>query len=118
MLTNKLPYWNKAIKNLKHKDRILAKIISNHHKEYLIVKLKDYRSGKIKDHIMNLIAQNLYKKYGFEIANTRKGYYFDNREDAYTMTRNEISIDSDQMILKGLADAHSFKWGKSNRRYY
>ena len=68
--------------------------------------------------VSNLIAQNLYKKYGFEIANTRKGYYFDNREDAYTMTRNEISIDSDQMILKGLADAHSFKWGKSNRRYY
>ena len=44
MLTNKLPYWNKAIKNLKHKDRILAKIISNHHKEYLIVRDKYFVS--------------------------------------------------------------------------
>lgn len=33
--------------------------LAGQNKEYLIVKLKDYRSGKIKDHIMNLIAQNL-----------------------------------------------------------
>jgi ribosomal-protein-alanine N-acetyltransferase len=36
--------------------------------------------------ISNAIAQNLYRKYGFEITGQRKGYYRDNGEDAYLMT--------------------------------
>lgn len=35
--------------------------------------------------VSNHVAQNLYRKYGFEILNRRKGYYSDNREDAFTM---------------------------------
>jgi ribosomal-protein-alanine N-acetyltransferase len=34
----------------------------------------------------NTVAQNLYRKYGFEIVGRRKGYYRDNGEDAYMMT--------------------------------
>lgn len=34
----------------------------------------------------NLIAQGLYRKYGFQEAGVRKGYYTDNREDALLMT--------------------------------
>ena len=30
------PYWNKAIRDLMEKDKILAKIIANHKREYLI----------------------------------------------------------------------------------
>ena len=67
--------------------------------------------------ISNQIAQNLYKKYGFEIANTRKGYYIDNREDAYTMMRNGMGLEADRVVLKELSDTHSLKWGRSNRRY-
>lgn len=67
--------------------------------------------------VSNFVAQNLYKKYGFEIANTRDRYYMDNREDAYTMIRNGIGIEADQMMLNELSDAHSGKWGKSNRRF-
>ena len=37
MLSKKLPYWNKAIAHLKQNDKILAKIISSHHKDYLII---------------------------------------------------------------------------------
>ena len=37
MLSKKLPYWNKAITHLKQNDKILAKIISSHHKDYLII---------------------------------------------------------------------------------
>lgn len=41
--------------------------------------------------VSNTVAQALYRKYGFEIIGRRKGYYRDNREDAYNM----------QMILDG-----------------
>ncbi len=34
----------------------------------------------------NALAQNLYRKYGFEISGRRRGYYRDNQEDAYMMT--------------------------------
>lgn len=36
--------------------------------------------------ISNMLAQNLYYKYGFEIVGRRKGYYRDNREDAWLMS--------------------------------
>jgi ribosomal-protein-alanine N-acetyltransferase len=35
--------------------------------------------------VSNSLAQNLYRKYGFEIMGTRRGYYRDNGEDAYMM---------------------------------
>lgn len=37
--------------------------------------------------ISNEKAMNLYKKYGFEVINTRYGYYEDNHEDAYVMMK-------------------------------
>lgn len=33
----------------------------------------------------NVVAQNLYKKYGFKMAGIRKEYYSDNKEDAIIM---------------------------------
>ena len=38
MKEKKLSYWHKALKDLKQKDKILAKIINSHNKEYLIVR--------------------------------------------------------------------------------
>lgn len=35
--------------------------------------------------VSNSLAQNLYRKYGFEINRRRKGYYRDDGEDAYEM---------------------------------
>ena len=40
--------------------------------------------------VSNTIAQSLYRKYGFEIAGTRRRYYSDNQEDAFIMTTGEI----------------------------
>ena len=34
----------------------------------------------------NIVAQQLYKKYGFEEVGYRKAYYHDNREDAFMLT--------------------------------
>lgn len=33
----------------------------------------------------NVAAQSMYKKYGFEVAGVRRGYYKDNNEDALLM---------------------------------
>ncbi len=35
--------------------------------------------------VSNTVAQNLYAKYGFEVVDTKRGYYHDNHEDAYDM---------------------------------
>lgn len=36
----------------------------------------------------NIVAQSLYKKYGFIDSGTRPGYYQDNKEDAIIMWKN------------------------------
>ena len=41
----------------------------------------------------NLPAQALYKKYGFESAGIRKGYYADNGEDAIIMWKHNVSTE-------------------------
>ncbi len=38
----------------------------------------------------NLVAQNLYVKYGFQIVAVRKGYYSNNNEDAFVMWTNDM----------------------------
>lgn len=38
----------------------------------------------------NLVAQNLYKKYGFLEQGIRKGYYGDNKEDAVIMWKYNV----------------------------
>jgi [ribosomal protein S18]-alanine N-acetyltransferase len=35
--------------------------------------------------VSNTVAQNLYHKYGFKIMTTKRGYYQNNKEDAYDM---------------------------------
>lgn len=35
--------------------------------------------------ISNVVAQNMYRKFGFKIGGIRKRYYSDNKEDAYVM---------------------------------
>ena len=41
--------------------------------------------------VSNVVAQNLYKKYGFKLAGIRKEYYSDNKEDAMIMW-NDIKV--------------------------
>ena len=44
--------------------------------------------------VSNLIAQNLYRKYGFMVVGTRRRYYSDNNEDAYIMTTDNINTEN------------------------
>ncbi|MGE5223163.1 MAG: ribosomal protein S18-alanine N-acetyltransferase [Omnitrophica WOR_2 bacterium] len=41
----------------------------------------------------NVVAQNLYKDFGFEVVNRRLRYYSDNNEDALMMTVNDLDED-------------------------
>jgi len=52
----------------------------------------------------NLIAQNLYGKYGFKHVGVRRGYYLDNREDAVIMSTESITSPSFQAQLKQLRE--------------
>ena len=48
--------------------------------------------------ISNETAQNLYRKYGFEVSGRRKGYYRDNGEDAYLMTAANLDSQYKRML--------------------
>lgn len=65
--------------------------------------------------ISNHIAQNLYKKYGFEKMGVRKGYYSDNREDALIMTASAINSLSYRQDLRALVQSHKTRWGVADR---
>jgi len=42
--------------------------------------------------VSNLTAQNLYRQLGYEFCGVRKGYYQDNKEDAYIMWK-DLKVD-------------------------
>lgn len=54
--------------------------------------------------VSNTIAQQLYRKYGFEIVDTKSHYYRDNDEDAYDM---RLYLDNDPLVerIKSQFDA-------------
>jgi len=50
----------------------------------------------------NVVAQRLYRKYGFVPASIRRGYYTDNGEDAVVMTLYDLLSPSYQASLHSL----------------
>ena len=65
--------------------------------------------------VSNTLAQDLYKKYGFEIVGTRKKYYTDDHEDAFIMTTGKIQATHYQRMFQQQVAAHSSRWGESKR---
>jgi ribosomal-protein-alanine N-acetyltransferase len=61
----------------------------------------------------NLVAQNLYRKYGFTQVGIRRGYYLDNREDGILMSTENITSAAFQARLQQLREALARKWDKS-----
>ncbi len=53
----------------------------------------------------NHVAQSLYRKYGFQPAGQRPGYYTREREDALIMTVEEVASEAYQKHLKRLRAA-------------
>ncbi|MBI5876235.1 MAG: ribosomal protein S18-alanine N-acetyltransferase [Chloroflexi bacterium] len=52
--------------------------------------------------VSNTVAQNLYRKYGFNVEGRRKRYYSDNKEDALIMTTPRITSEAYQVMFEGL----------------
>lgn len=50
--------------------------------------------------VSNIAAQNLYRKYGFEVVGRRPRYYSDSREDALIMTAAAIASAPYQRMLR------------------
>jgi len=50
--------------------------------------------------VSNQPARHLYEKYGFERRGRRKGYYSDNREDAWIMTVDQLESPEFQALLR------------------
>ena len=50
--------------------------------------------------VSNVAAQNLYRKYGFQVVGRRRRYYSDNREDALIMTAEFVASAPYQRLLK------------------
>ncbi|HXW50528.1 MAG TPA: ribosomal protein S18-alanine N-acetyltransferase [Candidatus Acidoferrales bacterium] len=55
----------------------------------------------------NEAAQNLYKKYGFTVVSTRRGYYSDNDENALVMWAGNLKSDIYQNRLRALKESLS-----------
>jgi ribosomal-protein-alanine N-acetyltransferase len=53
----------------------------------------------------NIVAQSLYRKYGFVQMGVRKAYYLDNREDAIIMSTDQIASSSFKELVQQLREA-------------
>ncbi len=52
----------------------------------------------------NLVAQSLYRKYGFQVVGRRRGYYSDANEDAVVMAAQDIDRSPYLIHLRELGD--------------
>ncbi len=60
----------------------------------------------------NIVAQNLYTKFGFNKMGVRRGYYTDNKEDAFIMTTDLITSDAYKQKFQKLKEAHFERFGQ------
>jgi ribosomal-protein-alanine N-acetyltransferase len=60
----------------------------------------------------NIVAQNLYTKYGFAKVGVRRGYYTDNKEDAFIMTTDFIASEDYKKKFRQLKESHLKKIGQ------
>ena len=77
--------------------------------------LQGSRTVTLEVRVSNLVAQNLYLKYGFRERGIRKGYYTDDREDAVIMTTDPIDRPPYKERLAALAREFAQRWGQAER---
>jgi len=66
----------------------------------------------------NLVAIELYRKYGFQEVGLRRRYYSNNGEDAVIMTTPPVQGDDYQAHFTRLVEQHAEKWGWVERPGY
>ena len=57
--------------------------------------------------VSNMVAQNLYLRYGFEEVGIRRGYYTDNREDARLMSTPKLILNDYRQQFHKLRAAYA-----------
>ena len=67
--------------------------------------------------VSNTPAQSLYQKYGFWEVGIRKGYYSDNREDAFIMSTGDLSSEDHQRQFADLRSRFDQRYGTAGRSY-
>ena len=78
---------------------------------------RDQQVVTLEGRVSNSIAQRLYTKYGFTQVGIRKGYYSDNREDAFIMITNTITSPEYQAFLDGRRAQFMERYGHIERTY-
>ena len=76
---------------------------------------KPMKAVTLEVRVSNDVALNLYDKYDFQQRGVRKGYYTDDREDAYIMTTDSIQTSEYASQFYQLVQAHELRWGSSER---
>ncbi|MGL5346704.1 MAG: ribosomal protein S18-alanine N-acetyltransferase [Peptostreptococcaceae bacterium] len=71
-------------RGLKIGDKLIKELVD-------LCKKNNIVSMTLEVRVSNIVAQNLYKKYGFKLAGIRKEYYSDNKEDAMIMW-NDLKV--------------------------
>ena len=85
--------------------------------EVLLINLIELATTKrarivtLEARVSNLVAQNLYYKFGFDKLGVRKAYYLDNREDAVIMSTEYIGSPSFKEKFSNVKQAHRQKSG-------
>ena len=61
--------------------------------EYVINNMKNWNISSLTLEVRksNIPAQNLYKKFNFNVSGIRKNFYSDNNEDAYIMWKRYVA---------------------------
>lgn len=85
--------------------------------ELMLQSVIDLAAGKkarmvtLEVRVSNIVAQGLYTRYGFNQVGLRRGYYTDNREDAFVMTTDSIHSAAFRAHVRELKKTYRAKWG-------
>ena len=60
--------------------------------------------------VSNTAARRLYEKYGFSERGSRRGYYTDNREDAFIMTLDHPDSVANENLFSNQRKAYESQW--------
>jgi len=60
--------------------------------------------------VSNTVAQNLYTRYGFKQTGLRKGYYLDNKEDAFIMSTDGLTSPCASETLQELRESLALRF--------
>ena len=62
------------------------------------------RTISLEVRVTNKVARSMYEKFGFSVADVRKGYYIETNEDAYVMVAENVDSTEYRLRLQSLRE--------------